>query len=221
MRRIAESAAALLLASVLSLSAEIVEELTSAQLAEVRSGKQLVLMEEVEGHPWPRIRIFQKVNATPEEVAAVFFDYRNAKSYVPKLLKSDISKTISPCVLEVDYGVDVPIIPDEFYTARNTLSEADGRYMVRWQLVRALQTKSSEGNLRVEKFEGGSLLCYTNLVTPGSKMAGLLRMPAIEQMKNTVLAIVRQVESQKTNRPADLERQVAEMREALRTEPGR
>jgi len=211
----------LLLLSFLPLAsiAGILNELTPSQARAVLRGEQVVEMEEIEGKPWPRIRVFQKVKAAPEEFMAVFFDYRQAKSYIPKLLKSDVSKTVSPCVLEVDYGVDVPMLPDEFYTARNTLKENDGVYRVDWTLLRALQTKASEGSLRAEATEGGSVICYTNLVTPGSSMAGLLRIPAMDQMKNSVRAIVSQVEKQKAQNPGELDQQVKVLRAALKAEP--
>lgn len=199
-------------------AASVLEGLDAAERAKVVAGQQVVRMEEMPGKPWPRIRIIQRVAATPEEVAAVFFDYRNAKSYVPKVIKSEISKTVSPCVLEVDYGIDVPLLPNELYTARNSLSRAGEGYRVDWVLLRALQTKSSEGSLLVEPFEGGSVLRYTNLVTPGSGMAVVLRIPAIDQMKSTVSAIVRQVERQKTQHPLELARQVAALRSALQAE---
>ncbi len=198
--------------------AEILGDLSADERARVLEGAQVVKMEEIAGLPWPRIRIYQKVRATPEQVAAVFFDYKNAKDYVPKLLKSEISKTISPCVLEVDYVVDVPILPDELYTARNTMSQNNDSYRVEWILLRALQTKASEGNLRMEPLGDGTVICYTNLVTPGSRMAGILRIPAIEQMKSTVAAIVRQVESQKTKSPLALEAQVLALRAALKAD---
>ncbi len=198
--------------------AGMLDDLNPSDRGKVLAGGQVVLTEEVDGKPWPRIRIYERVDASPEEVAAVFFDYRNAKSYVPKVIKSDVSKTVSPCVLEVDYGIDVPLLPDELYTARNSLSRTGNGYRVDWVLVRALQTKHSEGSLVVEPFEGGSLLRYTNLVTPGSGMAVVLRLPAIDQMKSTVAAIVRQVERQREEHPGDLERQVAALRTALAAE---
>ena len=150
---------------------------------------------------------------------AVFFDYKNAKTFIPKILKSDISKHVSPCVLEVDYGVDVPILPDEYYTVRNTLQAGmGGAYRVDWTLLHALQTKASEGSLRVEPVEGGAVLCYTNLVTPGSVMARILRAKAIEQMRNTVHAIVHQVETLKSAHPEALAAEVAALQKALQDE---
>lgn len=194
-------------------------ELTPTQLNDLERGQQVVVKEEVEGRPWPRLRIYQKVAATPEEVLAVFCDYAQATTFVPDVIKSEISRMISPCVLEVDYQIDIPMLPDESYTTRNSLSSSGDSYKVAWVLVRALQTKASEGTLRVEPAEGGALLCYTNLVTPGSSMAGLLRIPAIERMKTTVAAIVKKVEKQKAEAPAALKKQILRLREALTADP--
>ncbi len=47
-------------------------------------------------------------------------------------------------------------------------------------------------------------------------MAGLLRSKAIDQMNDTVKAIAAQVEKQKTANPADLQREVTALREALK-----
>lgn len=201
-------------------ASSLLEDLSAAQVGEVARGGQVVLLEEVGGHPWPKVRLFQKVEATPEEVAAVFFDYKNAKEYVPKLLKSEISRQVTPCVLEVDYGVDVPILPDEFYTVRNTLRAGeDGSYTVSWNLLKALQTKSSEGNLRIERWKDGAVIRYTNFVTPGSVMARLLKTTAIDQMRNTVRAIVTRVEKQKNECPETLKSEIHSLQEALQKEP--
>jgi hypothetical protein len=197
----------------------ILEDLDSAQRAEVLAGGQVMTQEEIVGKPWPRVRLYQLVRATPEEVAAVFFDYENAKAYIPDLLHSRISKTVTPRVLEVDYEVEVPILADEAYTARNELRAVHGGgFDVSWILIRALQTKSAEGSLLIEpRGDGESIIRYTNLVTPSSGMAKILKTLALARMEKTVAAITRQVESQKKKRPADLARQVAALREALAT----
>jgi hypothetical protein len=203
------------------MASTLLDDLDQKQIDQVAKGEQICLLEPVEGKPWPKVRIYQKVGASPEEVAAVFFDYKNAKAYVPKLIKSDVSKQVSPCVADVDYGIDVPILPDEYYTARNTLtSEADGGYLVSWSLVKALQTKASEGSLRIERWNDGTVIRYTNLVTPSSGMAGLLKSTAIDQMKNTVRAIVTRVEKQKADKPDDLKVEIRDLESALKKGSG-
>jgi hypothetical protein len=193
------------------------EDLDATQRREVLAGRQVMTQQEIADKPWPRVRLYRLVRATPEEVAAVFFDYENAKAYIPDLLNSRISKTVTPRVLEVDYEVDVPILADEAYTARNELRAVHGGgFDVSWILLRALQTKSAEGSLLVEPHgDGHSLIRYTNLVTPGSGMAKILKNLALDRMEKTVEAIANQVELQKKNHPGDLARQVAALRAAL------
>lgn len=198
----------------------LLDELDAADRAKVLGGHQVLLQEEVQGKPWPRVRVYQLVQAAPEEVAAVFVDYNNSKTFVPDLLNSKISKKISPCVMEVDYEVEVPILADEAYTARNELkATGEDSYRISWNLVRALQTKDATGHLRIEPHdEDQAVICYTNLVTPGSAMAGILEKIAIGRMEKTVHSMVRQVEKQKSHNPADLAREVDALREALDSE---
>ena len=203
------------------IASSLLEDLDAKQIEEVARGGQVVLLQPVEGNPWPRVRVYQKVDATPEEVAAVFFDYKNAKSYVPNVIKSEISRQVTPCAAEVDYGTDVPILPDEYYTALNTLTAGpDGGYLVTWSLVRALQTKASEGSLRIERWKEGAVIRYTNLVTPSSVMARLLRSTAIDQMRSTVRAIVTRVGKQKTEKPEALKEEIRDLESALKKPAG-
>jgi hypothetical protein len=197
-------------------TADLLDDLTREQKAELEKGDLVVLEQDIPGKPWPRVRIYKKIQAIPEQVAAVFFDYNQAKTFIPDVLESRISKKISPGVMEVDYEVDVPILADEAYTARNEMKALQDGYQASWTLLRALQTKAAEGNLLIEPFENGSsVIRYTNLVTPSSGMAKILKLPAMARMQKTVLAIGQKVEQQKSNRPAELAAQVARLHEAM------
>jgi hypothetical protein len=195
----------------------ILAELTSAQKCEVEAGSQVVITEDVEGKPWPRVKVYRLIDASPEQVTAVFFDYEGAKSFVPNLIKSEISNRLSACTMDVDYGLDVPIFPDEFYTVRNSLKLIDeNSYCVDWKLLRSVLTKDSVGSFRVEPWEGRAVICYQNLVTPASNIAVLLRGKAIDQMKETTKALAAQVQKEKSEDASGLKRQVAALRAALR-----
>ena len=183
----------------------------------MQAGDQVVVIENVEGKAWPRVKIYRFINASSEQIAAVFFDFEEAKSFVPNVFKSEISNRVSSCVMEVDYGLDVPIFPDEFYTVRNSLRLLDeNSYRFDWKLLRAVMTKDSVGNFRVEPWEGKALVCYQNMVTPSSNIAVLLRARAIDQMKETTKALAAHIEKEKATNPAGLKRQVAALRAALR-----
>jgi len=199
-------------------TAGLLEDLSRDQQLELEKGDLIVLEQDIPGKPWPRVRIYKRIKATPEEVAAVFFDYDQAKTFIPDVLESKISKKIAPCVVEVDYEVNVPILSDEAYTALNEMKALGESYQVSWTLLRALQTKAAEGNLLIEPFENGSsVIRYTNLVTPSSGMAKILKGPALFRMQKTVLAIGEKVEKQKSSHPVELAAQVARLREALKS----
>lgn len=186
-------------------AASIVSELSPTELKDLNAGKQVMRMTPMDGLPWPRAVVYQLANAAPIEVAAVFCDYENAKKFVPNLIQSKVSKKVSPLQMEVDYEIDVPILPDEFYTARNTLSKQGGEsFVIQWSVIKARSIKSSEGNLKIEPYEGRSLLRYSNLVNPGSRMAGILKNHAMKQMRQTVASLVTEVETLKKHHPAKL-----------------
>jgi hypothetical protein len=191
-------------------------ELNSEQKRELGEGRQVVVTKDMAGQPWPQVTVYQYVDARPEEVAAVFFDYNTARDYIPNVMKSEISKVVSPLVQEVDYGVKIPILPDEYYTARNRLTALGGDcYTIDWKLLRAVQTKSSVGEFRTDPFGRGTIMRYKNLTTPGSKVAVLLRGKALSQIKETVAAIAGEVMRLKTNDPATLRARVTAMQAAL------
>jgi hypothetical protein len=198
----------------------VLSELNASQQGSMKAGDQVVVIESVEGQAWPRVKVYRAINADPEQVAAIFFDFEEAKSFVPNVFKSEISNRVSSCVMEVDYALDVPIFPDEFYTVRNSLRAIDeNSYRFDWKLLRAVMTKDSVGNFRVEPWEGKSLVCYQNMVTPSSNIAVLLRARAIEQMKETTKALAAHVEKETATNPARLKKQVATLRAALRQQP--
>jgi hypothetical protein len=204
------------LAALPSAQANLLDDLNRDQRQELEKGELIVREQDIPGKPWPRVRIYKQISASPEEIAAVFFDYDQAKTYIPDVLKSKISKKVSLSVMEVDYAVDVPILADEAYTARNEMIRLGDSYQVSWTLLRALQTKAAQGNLLIEPLENGtSVIRYTNLVTPSSGMAKLLRGPALSRMQKTVAAIGQKVEEQKSSHAAELTAQVARLREAL------
>ncbi len=182
--------------------AGLLDDLSATDQARVRAGEQVMISESLDGYPWPRVKVYQLVDASSAEVMAVFFDYNNACHYIPNCLKSEISKEIGPRSYEVNYVIDVPILPDEAYTVRNDLSSgANGKLSVMWKVLRATSIEESEGNLVVEPMGSGALLRYTNLVKPSSKAAFLLKGIAMGQMKDTVQALVTQTLAQAKNPP--------------------
>ncbi len=202
----------------MALAGSLLSDLSPADAAQVRKGGQVMITQDVDGKPWPRVQIYQTVKAKPEELMAVFFDYDNAVRFVPNCTKSKVSRLVNPLIHDVDYEVAVPVFADEVYTARNTLSRKAGRYQVDWRVLRATSIKSSEGSFAVEAHGDGSILRYTNLVEPSSQAAGLLRGIALGQMRDTVTALTTQVEKQRSSEASELSVRVDRLEQALTAE---
>jgi hypothetical protein len=201
------------------------DELSIEQQAVIDSGGQVFFTKKLDSSPWPAASVYQYVDATPEEAAAVFTDYERHATFVPKLKQSKISRVIDPRTVEVDFKLSVPIVKDERYTTRHVLSTYDGgtSYRVDWTLVRASSTKATVGHVRFEPYHNerlgkhGTLMVYYNFVTPGSGLAGLgfIKGKGMKQMREAAKAIKRQIEAEHASDPALLARQLTALRTAL------
>ena len=190
----------------------------------IDSGRPLVREEKVAESPWPRVSVYQFIEATPEEAAAVFFDYSRHSTYIPGIRRSVISRALSPAVAEVDYVLAVPLYADEHYTVRDSLSRSadGGSYRIDWRKVRARSTKEIIGSATFEPYRNartgadGTLLTYVNLVVPGQFLAGPFKGRALDQVRKTVVALVQQVDAQRRSDPTLLAEQVAALAAAAR-----
>jgi hypothetical protein len=200
-------------------------ELSATQRDLLDRGAQVFVTTPVDGSRWPRASVYQYVDATPEEAAAVFADFDRHATYMPGLERSRIARVIDPRTVEVDYVLAVPIMSDERYTVRDRLSRdlKAGSYKVEWTLVKASSTKAAEGSVRFEPYRNrqlsrdGTLVAYVNLVSPGSRLAGIgfVRNKGLARVRETVRALVQRVEAERQGEPAVLAHQVAALRVAL------
>jgi hypothetical protein len=208
---------------VVAVAQSVTATLTQAQLAAVDSGGRIVITRDRPESPWPAVTVFAYIGATPEEAAAVFTDYERHSTYIPSVKRSRVSRVIDATTADVDYLVDLPIVRDEEYTVRDHISaDAAGSIRVDWTLLRATSTKATVGHARFSPYSNGrtghagTLIEYHNVVTPGSRLAGLgfIRSRAIRQVEETVRAIARQAETD-LRRQGALDDRVAALRAAL------
>ena len=205
--------------------AQAAQKLTAEQRKTIDDGGQVFLTWDVSGSAWPRACVYQHIDATPEESAAVFANYERHRAFIPNLRKAAISLVIDPVTVEVDYTLRVPIVADERYTVRDHLSTYNGgaSYLIEWTLVRASSAKATEGSVRFEPHRGGrpqrdgTLMAYCNLVTPGARLAGLgfIRSRAMAQVRAAAGAIVTEVERERAGDRAPLDAELRTLRSAL------
>ncbi len=202
--------------------------LTSQQQELLSSGKPLVIEECVAGNPWPRYTVYMLVKASSAQSAAVFWDCELDPKYVPNCLSVHLVGTPQPWIREAEYTLKMPMmLPNEVYVSRNEIhaEEIPGVYEVSWNVLRASYIKGSKGNLRIEPFGNGSdqehrsLLRYTNLVMPGSSIAGLLQSMARSEVIQSVKALCTQIEQERASDSQLLDRQLHEMTRMIKSIP--
>ena len=202
--------------------------LSSQQQELLSSGKPLVLEEAVPGNPWPRYTVYMLVNASAAQSAAVFWDCELDSKYVPNCLSVKLVGAPQPWIREGEYTLKMPMmLPNEVYVSQNEMhaAESPGVYEISWNVLRASYIKGSKGNLRIEPFGKGSeqeskaLLRYTNLVMPGSSIAGLLQSMARSEVIQSVKALSTQIEQERVSNPQLLDHQIQEMSRVIKSIP--
>lgn len=193
--------------------------LTKQQQEQLILGKQVVIEEEIPGKPWPRFTIYHLVKAKPAEVAAIFWDCELDSKYIPNCLSVSIVSRPTPWINDGEYTLKMPLfLPDEIYVSRNELKKLSAAsYEISWKVIKSRYTESCSGALRLEEHDGMTLLRYSNLVVPGSRIAGLLRSTAGSQVIASVQALVRQVDSEVAKESRLLEQELKTLERSLET----
>lgn len=195
-----KTAALLVLSAVTLRASPLLEDLSPAQQQEIRDGQTVVVTEDVAGAPWPRLRVYTKVNAPVSAVEKVFRDYASAPTYTPGLSAAEILRQPDADTYEVRYTSAMPLIGDSVSTVRNLYRKEGEHLVVSWKLLEATHADESTGELRVEPAgDGACVLRYTNFVRPKSSFAKLAKSAALGEVKKTVNAI--KAESEKRHHP--------------------
>jgi len=187
--------------------------LTPEQQEVLSSGKPLLLEEEMADNPWPRFTVYQLVKSSPAQAAAVFWDCALDPKYVPNCLSVCIVSTPKPWIHEGEYTLKMPLfLPDEVYLSRNELMvPSPGVYEISWNVLHAHYINGSTGNILFHQHGAQTLIRYTNLVKPGSSIAGLLRTNASRQIVESVKALTHQIENEIQETPQLLDHQLKEL----------
>ena len=85
-------AGALLLAAAPHAEAQAADDLTAEQRRTIDEGRVVFVTTDVPTSAWPRACVYQRIDATPEEAAAVFTNYERQLTYIPNLKQATISR---------------------------------------------------------------------------------------------------------------------------------
>jgi hypothetical protein len=194
--------------------------LSADQIARFDRGEPVQVLQALPDSPWPRSTVYQFIEATPEQSAAVLSDYELQSSYTPKVKTSRIIGTHDG-ETDVEYVISIPIYPDERSVSRQRVVVNGGEYRVEWHTVvdsasRGSVTKGSATfrpmtNPKTGKV--GTLMIHDQSVVPASMFARvpMVRNKAIDASRDAVAAVRQQVEHEVAKEPAKLRAQIARM----------
>jgi hypothetical protein len=174
--------------------AQITNDLTPTELVKIEGGKEVLKTKEV-GKTWPQVIIYRKVNASPEAITKLFLDYEKAHTYIPSLKSATIEKNIDQNTKDVRYTVGLPIVLTLSYLIRNQYEKTDTGHKISWNLIESSLVKSATGNLRIEPYNTGSVICYQTHIEPATSLVSRLKGHAIKEASSTVKAIANKAES--------------------------
>ena len=181
-------------------AASIMDELNDQQKATVQNGQQVFVTQKVDGAPWPRMFIYQTIDSTPEEAAAVSIDYELRTTYTPDLKQAHIASHPDAATAIVDYLLHIPVLSDEHFELWQHVSTYDqgASYRLDFHLLKADRTKTAEGYTRIETLGTRTVMAVISFTDP-----------------NMFGAFIKQVEDERTQNPTKLQNQVQALRSSL------
>jgi len=197
------------------------DELKPADQARVQKGEQVTILVNTNESAWPKMYIYERVEATPEEAAAVYADFELQASYMPRMTRSQITRVVDNARYEVAFDLEFSSGP-ESYTTANHIGNYDAKqsYRVDWTFVEGEAMRNIEGHARFEPLGTGTLVAYYSYVIPKSAFAGWVKDKAIAQIKGGAHAVVLQVGKERTSQPELLERQKQFLQNAVTPKSG-
>ncbi|MEO7712860.1 MAG: hypothetical protein ABIV10_08080, partial [Gemmatimonadaceae bacterium] len=101
-----------------SVGAQWPAALSASDTSELGRGRVVMIQQDIEETPWPRVRIYRFIDAAPEQSVAMLADYAHRRAYLADLKEVRIDRQLDSGRTEVffRYASNVPLVPDVAYT---------------------------------------------------------------------------------------------------------
>jgi len=174
----------------------------------------------VKGAPWPEVKVYSLIDATPEESMAVYLAFPEQKNYIPGLVKSKPSKYISPTDIWIDFEVSLswPLANSKFTTGNKIGKLNGGGYLLHWYPVTHTSAKECNGDIAFLPYHNRTLLIYRNFTFPNSSLAKFFKKRMYKSIKETINAIVKRIELVKKSGKTRMKRYIRNLNGALKGE---
>ncbi|MGE0614545.1 MAG: SRPBCC family protein [Bacteriovoracia bacterium] len=211
----------------------ITSDLDANQKKLLFAGKSVIVRIPIAGSPWPRVKVYRRLNATAEEAMAVMTDYARHREFLPNTLQSKPlprSPSMQPTETRVSYVMDLPwYVGDEnyqlyFVAGRYATTDHDAEsiagYSLESNLAQADRFQSFDGVLRFEPLADGRAVFLFDehfdhgLIKP-EKVAQSDIDFVVSMLDGIVTAVSNRLTWEKAKNPALLQQQLTSLRAIL------
>lgn len=202
-------------------------DLSQDERTAVQNGKQIVHLEDVDESEWPQVTVYQRSDASPEEIAAVFIDYPIHASIFRRndggITESSVVAQDAPTISDIEYVLTIPTVlgitcaPERCTTRNRLASIADGSFAVDWSKTRSgPRITDLRGAFRVAVLAAGSVISYMQRIVPNSPTcAPQFKKAFVREVKGVAQSLIAFVDRERADDPATLARQVQALHRAL------
>jgi ribosome-associated toxin RatA of RatAB toxin-antitoxin module len=161
-------------------------DLRPVQLSELKTGKIIKKIVELDNEVWPQVTIIGLIPFSPEQNVKVFTEFETHKDFIPDIIRSKVVKQISAEEKWIEYKMKMPWpVEDSEYITSNVVKREGENFRISWHLIKANQMKATTGTVLFEAYEGKTLMTYTSHITPDSSLAGMFTGRVAKDVEKT------------------------------------
>ena len=185
------------------LKTTLTSELNEAEIKQINAREFVIKTEEVPGSPWPEITYYAVIDSTPLESIALFAAYDIQKDYIPNIIKSQVSKQVSPTDVITSYELHLPFpLSNAVYSHGARLFKLNEDYALAWYMVESSSSEDVKGNAYFTPYNGKTLFRYRSYVKPKSMLGSFVKKAMMKDVNATIVAIRNFIEKNKREQTA-------------------
>lgn len=185
------------------LKTSLISELNEVEIKQINAREFVIKTEEVPRSPWPEITYYAVIDSTPLESIALFAAYDIQKDYIPNIIKSQVSKQVSPTDVITNYELHLPFpLSNAFYSHGARLFKFNEDYALAWYMVESSSSEDVKGNAYFTPYNGKTLFRYRSYVKPKSMLGSFVKKAMMKDVNTTIVAIRNFIEKNKREQTA-------------------
>lgn len=189
--------------STVTSKANLLDELSEPEKKQVNVRDFVVKLKDIPNSPWPEITYYLLIDSSPLESIGLFAAYDIQKNYIPNIIKSTVSKQVTPTDIITDYELRLPFpLSNAVYSHGARLYQFNEDYALAWYMVKSSSSEEVNGSAYFTPYNGRTLFRYRSFVKPKSLLGSLVKGSMLKDVNFTIIAIRNFIELNKREQSA-------------------